>query len=134
MLFYTAKDFNSEFKINLVMVLICLTNFRSRSRSKPNIDINESDSALYKRLSFVYDDRLFNESIDFETFILRQEISSLISNGLNFTKEKTTSVAEGAMISMKYIVKLWESKSKLRKLYLSDFIRGINIDMPNPDA
>lgn len=115
--YYSAKDFNSEFKINLIMILICLTSFKQRSRYQQSIEMNMDYVPLYKRLNFMHDDRMFYDMGEFEQFILKQEISSLISNGLIFTKEKTSTVSEAAMNSMKYIIRLWESKANVRKLY-----------------
>lgn len=138
LLSYTCKNFNSEYKINLIMVLICLTNFKTGIRGFMNnrcLEPLESDCSILNNLSLSLDERLFKSQVDYENFVFSQEIGQVLNNSLCIElNSKTSSIGEGALISINLILKLWEKNAKIRKMYLSDFIRGINIDMPNPNS
>jgi hypothetical protein len=129
--YYTAKNFNSEYKINLVMVLICFTNFKCKWKLEK---ISKSDFKILKQFQLVCQDRLYGSFLDFERFAFSQEVGSILTNNFVVGRAKTNSIPEAALHSLNLIVKLWENKTNTRKLYLTDFIRGINIDMPRPEG
>lgn len=120
------------------MVLICLTNFKTGVRGYMNnrcMEPLENDCYILNNLSLSLEERLFKSQVDYENFVFSQELGSILNSSLCVEpNNKTTSIGEGALISLNLILKLWEKNAKVRKMYLSDFIRGINIDMPNPNS
>lgn len=47
---------------------------------------------------------------------------------------RTKSIPSGALTSLSLIVRLWENKSLIRKLFIGDFIRGVNVDIPKQNS